>query len=330
MITTGLNGFGRIGLHLLKYWLDRAENANFEISFINDEVLTYKQAYDIIQNDKYVQFDQYQVIESPEEIFIIKAPSGKEYRIPYSTKPKDQIPWKGKIDIVLECSGRYAAKEKSKDYLEGKTKVVAVSATSWDADKTLIFGYNHEEFDPKRHQVISYGSCTVNAYVVLADYINKKYGVTDSDFSCIHNLPEYQLKNFNTLNRRFSTVQRSAAQLLPFLDEDKNFTVKYTIVPFAGVSMVDFRFRVKNPISKEGLFEDLEKATQQGELKGLYGIVEADHGPEEHNLTPYSAVIVKDTTRVLGDTYHIHGYMDNENSVNRYFDTVNHIASKLL
>ena len=47
-INTGINGFGRFGLHLLKYWLDRANESDFEINYINDDFLTIDQAIDII------------------------------------------------------------------------------------------------------------------------------------------------------------------------------------------------------------------------------------------------------------------------------------------
>lgn len=326
MKKVGINGFGRFGLHLLKYWVDRIDQANFEVLYINDEVLSLDQAFDIIEQDKYVKFDQYHVLKGEGEL-IIRIPDGTERHIQYTNVPKKEISWLGKPDIVLECSGRYAAKEDSIDYVQGDTKLVAISATSWDTEKTLIYGYNHEEYSPDiKH--ISYGSCTVNAYVALTDYINKKYGIIDTDFSVIHNLPEYQLKNFDTLNRRFSTVQKSAVNLLPFLTEE-NFTVNYTIVPYAGVSMLDYRYRVKNVPTKEELLKDLEYAFTEGELKGLYTLDDVDTGPEPYEGTPYSAVIIKETSRVLQDNIYLHGYMDNENSVNRYFDLIQHICSQL-
>jgi len=323
----GVNGFGRVGLHLLKYWLDRAGEANFEIAAINDEVLTLEQAFNIIQNDKYVKFNAYDVSKGHGAL-IINHSNGKNYAIPYTTLPKNKIPWVGKVNIALECSGKYTTKLESDSYVTGKTKVAVVSATVWDADKTLVYGFNHEEYLPGM-RVISYGSCTVNAYVALASYINDKYGVEDSDFSVIHNLPEYQLKNFNSLNRKFSTIQKSACSLLPFLSDEKNFAVMYTIVPYAGVSMLDFRFRVKRPISKGTLFTDLEQAITQGKLKGLYGISDTNNGPEEHKFTTHSAVIVKSTSKTVGNNIYLHGYMDNENSVNRYFDLVDYISSNL-
>jgi len=61
MIITGINGFGRFGLHLLKYWLDRSHSAHFKICYINDDFLSLKEIYEIIKNDKYVIFDKYTI-----------------------------------------------------------------------------------------------------------------------------------------------------------------------------------------------------------------------------------------------------------------------------
>ena len=57
---TGINGFGRFGLHLLKYWLDRNNVSNFDIVYINDDFLSLQNALDIIKNDPYVNFKDYE------------------------------------------------------------------------------------------------------------------------------------------------------------------------------------------------------------------------------------------------------------------------------
>ena len=58
---TGINGFGRFGLHLIKYWLDRSSEANFKIDFINDDYLTIDDAYKMIIQDTAVVFNKYKV-----------------------------------------------------------------------------------------------------------------------------------------------------------------------------------------------------------------------------------------------------------------------------
>jgi glyceraldehyde 3-phosphate dehydrogenase len=320
---TGINGFGRFGLHLLKYWLDRNNVSNFDIVYINDDFLSLQNALDIIKNDPYVNFKDYEFSLSGNSLVFINK-SGEKRSIEYTNKPKSEIPWIGKPDIFLECSGKCTVAGDCESYLLGNTRLVVISATSWDA-KTIIYGFNQSEFDANI-KVISYGSCTVNAYVPLANYIQKKYGIIDSDANFIHNIPKYKLHNFNTLQRKFCTLEKSGPKILGFINEN-NFTVNYTVVPYDGVSILDFRFKLSKVLSREEIIQDLENAFGDGELKGLYSFKESDNGPEEHKFTTHSAVFIKNCVRMLNGNLYLYGYFDNENSVNRYFDLINYISA---
>ena len=154
--------------------------------------------------------------------------------------------------------------------------------------------------------MISYGSCTVNAYVPLANYLHTKYGVEDSDVNVIHNIQKYRLEENNTLIRKFCTLEKSASNLLSFVNNE-NFVVNYTVIPYSGVSMIDFRFRLKNKV--------------------IYRLSEIDIGPEVYNCTTYSTVFVKENVKIVNDSVYLSGYFDNENSVNRYFDLAQYIVS---
>ena len=96
--------------------------------------------------------------------------------------------------------------------MKENTKIVLISATSYDVDKTLIYSFNHKEFT-ENLKILSYGSCTVNAYVPLANYINEKYGIISSDVNIVHNLPRYQI-NTDNLRRKFCTLETSGKKLL--------------------------------------------------------------------------------------------------------------------
>ncbi len=321
----GINGFGRFGLHLLKYWLDRAGSSHFVIGYINDDKLSITKALAIIAGDKYVVFNKHKVSISGDSLVFLE-PNGSKHSILYTNRPKPEIRWKGKPDIVFECSGKGTVSKDSAEFLTGNTKLVIISATSWDADKTLVYGFNHDHFT-KAHKVISYGSCTVNAYVPLAHYLNKKYGIVSSDVNVIHNIQEYKRGGFNTLNRKFCTLEKSGPNLLGFLNAD-NFTVNYTVVPYSGVSIMDYRFEFKEGVHKEKFIDDLAVAIAEGDLKGLYGMEDMDIGPEVYNCTTHSAVFIKENIRAVGKNIYLHSYFDNENSVNRFYDLANHVSFK--
>ena len=320
----GINGFGRFGLHILKYWVDRNHEAGFTIQYINDENLSIQQAFEIIIHDEAVIFNKYKVKISKNSLILLE-PNGAVHEIQYTNFAKEKIPWLGKPVLMFECSGKNTEREDCTIYLQGNTQRVIISATSWDAEKTLIYGFNHEEFQPSQ-RVISYGSCTVNAYVPLANYIHQKYGVMDSDVNVIHNIQEYRIKDNYTLIRKFCTLEKSGPYLLKFFDGN-NLIVNYTVVPYTGVSMIDFRFRLTKTVDIKELIEDLENAFTLGELKHLYSFNEVDVGPEIHSCTTYSSVFIKDKIRMLKDNLYLYGYFDNENSVNRYFDLVQYIST---
>ncbi len=257
---------------------------------------------------------------------VIAGLDGVKRVIKYTNSPKSQIPWVGKPDIFLECSGKNTFVKDCQPYLISNTKQVIISATSWDA-KNVIFGFNHKNLN-KNDKIISYGSCTVNAYVPLANYLHEKYFVLESDANFIHNVPNYKLKDFNTLHRKFCTLEKSGPNLLKFINGN-NFTVNYTVVPYDGVSMLDFRFKLQKNISRAQVIEDLHNTFSNGELKSLYDFQESDKGPEEHKFMPHSAVFIKNNVRVINNNLYLHGYFDNENSVNRYFDLINYICENL-
>ena len=323
-ITTGINGFGRFGLHLLKYWLDRSDECNFTIDYINDDYLKQKDILDIILNDKHVIFNKYKIqLSSDNRLNIIK-PSGGRYSILITSSEAESIEWLGKPVFFLECSGKRTVAETNSCLLTGNTKLVLVSATSWDIPKTLVYGFNHESLDTE-DSLVSYGSCTVNAFVPLAKYIYEKFGYLDCDVNVVHNVAEHKLEN--TLIRKFCTLEKSATNFLPFLNKD-NFVVNYTVVPYTGVSLIDFRFKLSKSVSLDYFLGAFEEAMTDGELKNLYGMDEVDIGPEVHNCSTFSTNFIKENIKIIGNNLYMQGYFDTENSVNRYFDLVDFAVTK--
>ena len=109
---------------------------------------------------------------------------------------------------------------------------------------------------------------------------------------------------------------------------ENNFIVNYTVIPYTGVSMIDFRFKTNISVNGDDLSIELGKAITDGNLRGLYGLDEIDIGPEVHNCTTFSTVFIREGIKSLNGNLYFQGYFDNENSVNRFYDLVNYIASK--
>ncbi len=324
-LTAGINGFGRFGLHLLRHWLDRREKASFALTAINDSALSLEDALSILRDDPYVRFDDCQLDDDGSHLILVSA-DHEAIRLRYSTGAAETAPWLGATDLFFEASGLHVAAEDCRGFLRGITLQVLISATAETADQTLIYGFNHEDWTP-RCRIVSYGSCTVNAYVPLAAWIHDRYDVLDSDVNVIHNSPEYRM--CHTLQRSTCTLERSGPSLLEFLMPE-NFAVNYTIVPYSGVSIIDFRFRTRRSVSRDVFLSDLRAALEAGPLESLYAIAETDTGPEPHVCTPYNAVLIANRIRARGDNLYLQAYLDTENSANRFFDVADYVSRRLL
>jgi len=327
----GMNGFGRFGLHFLAYYLESITESNFELKYINDDVLDIKRALDIIKSDPYVQIYKKFSIKIEENYLVFN----DIHKIEYTQKYSKEIPWLGKPDIFLECTGQYTDANLAREFKIGNTEKVIISATSMNADKMLVYGYNHLEYCTD-NDVISYGSCTINAFVPLTNFLDSLFSVSSSDINVIHNVPEYQIKDgqiatpglpLTPIKRKECTLSRIAPRLLK-CTTDNNFNVNYTLIPYAGVSIIDYRYSFESQPSDQ-IWAILESEFTNGQLKGLYKIQERDTGPEAHQNTKYSAVIIKENSHIRGNDIYFNAYFDNENSANRYFDLINFIAPKL-
>jgi len=331
MIAAGINGFGRFALNLLLCWL-RDTDAPYRMSYINDESLSPTDMVRIIRTDPLVQGFKKCKVALTGNTLLLQEPSGRTEHIVLTTGPAEQVSWIGVPDLFFECSGkRSLSVDLCRPFLTGTTKAVIVSATCYDADATLIMGFNHESYEPTRHKIVSYGSCTVNPGVTLADFFNKAFEVEECSVHVIHNVQKHRLDagEFHTLQRKFCTLESMAPKLLPFLTEN-NFTVKYTVVPWEGASMIDFAFRLKKPATRGEVIKALKKAIGNGGvLGGLFGMVPEDTGPEVHVGSPYSAVIVESEIRMIGTTAHLFCYFYNEGSGIRMHELASHIARKV-
>tara|TARA_B100001057_G_scaffold446114_1_gene484376 strand:+ start:8676 stop:9671 length:996 start_codon:yes stop_codon:yes gene_type:complete len=317
----GINGFGRFGIHLLRFYLKNIKKNQYEIKYINDSKLSLVKIKKLIKNDPYIDLFKYDITLKKNSIIFF---SSTNYRkeIFFSNIQTKKIKWFSSIDYFLECSGEKIEKIKFITKKHQNIKNIILSATSATADKTLIYGFNHNLYKA-RYKSISYGSCTVNAFVPLANLLNKIYKINDCDVNVIHNLPNYKIldKENYKLERRFCTLSSSAPKLLHFLN-DKNFNVNYTLVPYSGPSIMDIRFRLeKKPRSLKSILTKITK-----KLKNVYDYDLVDRNSNNYKFIENNLKIIFSNSSIKKNNLYLFGYFDNENSVVRYNDILNHIV----
>lgn len=325
MVSAGLNGLGRFGLHVLRSWLDRPAPA-LRLAAINDPHLDLEAALGFIANNGKISFADCRLRAEGGALLIERA-GQPPLRIAYSHGPADAAAWRGTTDWWLECSGLYPTAAACRRFLTGRTRRVLISATCWDADQTLVYGYNEAALDPAAG-VISYGSCTINAFVPLAAWLQRRYGIEAAGASVIHNVAQHRLAQHPHPERRDCSLERMGPQLLPFLDP-QDFRIDYVLIPYTGVSLIDFRFTLNQAApSTEALLDELDSACRDGALRGLYRVAAVDDGPQSCALSPESAILLRPRTRLAGNKLSLPAYFDNENSATRYVDLLDYVATR--
>jgi len=177
MVKVAINGFGRIGRLALRLMI---ENPEFEVVAINDltdaKTLAHLFKYDSAQG----RFNG--EIEVKEGAFIV---NGKAIKVTAQRNPAD-LPW-GElgVDVVLECTGFFTAKEKAEYHIKAGAKKVVISAPATGDLKTVVFNVNQDILDGSE-TVISGASCTTNCLAPMAKVLNDKFGITKGFMTTIH------------------------------------------------------------------------------------------------------------------------------------------------
>lgn len=321
-IVAGINGFGRVGLRLFRHWLANVDRANFSIKFINDPHRTAEDIAQNIKNDKVIGSISHEIIADGAVIVI----DGKMRIQISSVAAISDISWHDHAELVFECTGKFTDRSLAAQHLRGKVKKVIISATSLSADKMIVLGVNHADYDSKSDTIISYGSCTVNSYVPIAKMLHEAFGIKESSAHVIHSTPLRDIqKPFGDIIRRGCTLEYAGPHLLPFLENA--FYVTYRLVPYPGVSLMDMSFRFKKRVSSHQVLECLEAAAK-GPLDVHISIDKDNLNPSRYIGHPSSAIIISSEIRNIGDQLLLSAWFDNENSATRVFDLANFIINQ--
>ncbi|MGL4990178.1 MAG: type I glyceraldehyde-3-phosphate dehydrogenase [Sarcina sp.] len=177
MTRVAINGFGRIGRLALRLMID---NPEFEVVAINDltdaKTLAHLFKYDSAQGRFNGQ------IEVKEGGFLV---NGKEIKVVADRDPKN-LPWgELNVDVVLECTGFFASKDKAAAHLEAGAKKVVISAPAGNDVPTVVYNVNHEILKSE-DKIISGASCTTNCLAPMAKVLNDSFGLNKGFMTTIH------------------------------------------------------------------------------------------------------------------------------------------------
>lgn len=329
-VRVGINGFGRIGRLAFRAGFENVEFVGIN-SLDDPKGMAHLLKYDSTHGKFAGE------IKVEEKALIV---NGK--RIPVSaTKNPAEIPWKEwGVDIVMECTGAFKSKEDFLKHIHAGAKRVLVSAPADGADLTIVYGINHNSYDPTKHQVISNASCTTNCLAPLAKVMHEAFGVEQGMVTTVHSYTNDQ-QVLDAGHKDLRRARAAALSMIPtttgaakavglVLPELKGKIDGISVrVPTPNVSLVDFVFRSNKELSVETVNGALKKAAE-GSLKGVLACESAPLVSVDYNGNPYSSIVDLPSTMVIGGNMaKVFSWYDNEMGFShRMIDVANHLANQ--
>jgi glyceraldehyde 3-phosphate dehydrogenase len=323
-VKVAINGFGRIGRNVLRAIIESGRT-DIEVIAINDLGPVETNAHLLRFDSVHGRFP-HTVTTTADTIDVGRGP----IRVTALRNPAD-LPW-GDVDIVMECTGIFTSKEKCQAHLENGAKRVLISAPGEDADKTIVYGVNHNTLT-RDDIIVSNASCTTNCLSPVAYVLNGLIGIEKGMMTTIHSYTGDQ-PTLDTMHKDLYRGRAAALSMIPtstgaakavglVLPELKGRLDGFAIrVPTPNVSVVDLKFIAKRPTSVEEINAAI-KAAAEGPLKGILGYTEFKNVSSDFNHDPHSSVFHMDQTKVMDGTFcSILSWYDNEwGFSNRMADT---------
>lgn len=323
-VKVAINGFGRIGRNLLRAIVESGRT-DIEVVAINDLGPVETNAHLIRFDSVHGRFPG-TVTVSGNNIDIGRGP----IEVTAIRDPKD-LPWQG-IDIALECTGIFTARDKAALHLQNGSKRVLVSAPAAGADKTIVYGVNHGTLTAA-DTVVSNASCTTNCLSPVAKVLNDAIGIRRGFMTTIHSYTGDQ-PTLDTMHGDLYRARAAAMSMIPtstgaakavglVLPELEGKLDGVAIrVPTPNVSVVDLVFEASRATGADEV-NDAIRAAADGPLKGILGYTDAPNVSMDFNHDPRSSVFHTDQTKVMdGTMVRILSWYDNEwGFSNRMADT---------
>ncbi len=315
-VRIAINGFGRIGRNVVRAIYESGRK-DIDVVAINDLGPVETNAHLLRYDSVHGRFP-HEVTVKGDTIGI----GSDSFKVTASKDPA-QLPWKDLgIDIVLECTGIFTAKDKASAHLAAGAKRVLISAPGENSDLTVVYGVNHHKLT-KDHIVVSNASCTTNCLAPVAQVLNEAIGIDHGFMTTIHAYTGDQ-PTLDTLHKDLYRGRAAAMSMIPtstgaakaiglVIPELKGRLDGTSIrVPVPNVSVVDFKFVAKRATTIEEVNAAIAAAAN-GRLKGILGYTNAPNVSIDFNHDPHSSIFHMDQTKVVeGTLVRILTWYDNE------------------
>lgn len=179
MIKVAINGFGRIGRLAFRQIVTQTD---FDIVAINDLISAEDLAYLVKYDTVHGSFHEDEIKAEGNEIVVAGV---KRIKVFSETDPAN-LPW-GElgVDLVLECTGKFTAKEDAMKHITAGAKKVLISAPGKGEMKTVVYGVNDNVLS-NEDVIVSAASCTTNCLAPVLNILQKNIGIKKGFMTTVH------------------------------------------------------------------------------------------------------------------------------------------------
>ncbi|MEM1277881.1 MAG: ArsJ-associated glyceraldehyde-3-phosphate dehydrogenase [Pseudomonadota bacterium] len=318
MTKIAINGLGRIGKLALRAFID--EGCPGEIVLLNDA------AGDPAQHAMLLEFDTVhgrwaaEISHDAESVTV----NGQKMRLTGAKTIEDLPLAEMGVDVVVDCTGVFKTVAKTRAYFEaGVEKVIVSAPIKEEGALNLVYGVNHELYDPAQHHLVTAASCTTNCLAPVVKVIHEAIGIEHGSITTIHDVTNTQTivdrpakdarRARSALNSLIPTTTGSATAITLIYPDLKGRLNGHAVrVPLLNASLTDCVFEVKRETTVaevNALFAEYAA----GELHGILGYEERPLVSADYLNDPRSAIIDAPSTMVVNGTQvKVYAWYDNE------------------
>jgi glyceraldehyde 3-phosphate dehydrogenase len=304
-VKVGINGFGRIGRNVFR--AAHAAGADIEFVAVNDLVDAPTMAH-LLKYDSVLGRFPGEVEAGEGKIAV----DGKDLKL-FSERDPADLPWGDLgVDVVIESTGLFTARDDAAKHLSAGAKKVIISAPAKEPDVTVALGVNFDTaYDRDSHDIISNASCTTNCLAPLAKVLNDEFGIEQGLMTTIHaytadqrlqDMPHKDLRRARAAAINLIPTTTGAAKavglVLPELNGKLNGLAMRA--PVATGSVVDLVFTTPEPTDTDAVNAAV-RAAADGPMKGILSYTEDEIVSTDIVGDPHSSIFDAGQTMTIGD-----------------------------
>jgi len=316
-VKIAINGYGRIGRNILRAIYENKRNNEVKIVCINDltdiQTTAMLTRYDSVHG----KFSGEVTVDG--DYLVV---NGDRIKVTAIRNPAE-LPWKElAVDVVHECTGIFVSGPKAQAHLDAGAKKVIISAPATEVDATIVYGVNHQSLTAK-DKIISNASCTTNCLAPMVKPLMETVGIVKGLMVTIHSYTNDQVL-IDGPHKDIRRARAAAHSMIPtktgaaaavglVLPEMEGLLDGYAIrVPTINVSIVDLTFEAKKQTSVKEINSILQKASHDGQLKGILNYNDEPLVSCDFNHNPASSTFDSTLTKVIGNLVKVSSWYDNE------------------